>query len=166
MRLNYTTVVQVRDAWRGWRTAEVDVNDLEDIHWWQPPGAPRSIVHAYVLCTKLRGDIPHGCTSKWRPHRLRVCVLKRCVAPSVHYELARHADNRQNVPSVEARTRQRVLTRAGRETAGLFRSWLWVAAGGSLVLAVMLARRGGPQVAIPARADCAAAKEHPDAVAA
>jgi hypothetical protein len=167
MRANYATVVQVRDAWRGCRTAEVDVNDLEDVHWWQPPGAPRSIVHAYVLCSRLTGDIPHDCTTKRQPHRLRVCVLKRSVAPSVHDELARRADNRQDVPSVEARTRQSVLTRAPRETAAFFRPWLWVAAGGGLVLAVMLARRRGPRVAVPASAGCRSTpKEHADTVAA
>src|SRR5262249_52782636 len=49
-------LVPVRCAWNAWRTAEVRLTDLHDIHWFQPPGAPRPLVHAYVDCTKTHGE--------------------------------------------------------------------------------------------------------------
>jgi hypothetical protein len=149
MSPNHTTAVQVRDTWYGWRAAEAYVDDLEDIHWFQPPGAPHSIVHAYAQCTKLRGDIPHGCTATRGPHRLLVCLLKRCVAPSVHAELVRRAHNRQATP-VEPAAGGRVLAQPQRDGASRSVPWFLFAAGGGLVLAVVLAQRLGLRVALPA----------------
>jgi len=78
-------LVPVRCAWNAWRTAEVRLTDLHDIHWFQPPGAPRPLVHAYVDCTKTHGEITHDCRTTPPPHRLLVCVIKR-QAPSNAYE--------------------------------------------------------------------------------
>jgi hypothetical protein len=86
------TLIHVRDAWNGWRGAEIRMGDLSDVHWVQPAGAPCGILHGYVLCTALRGDIPHDCTATGGPHRLLVCVLRRCVAAPVFAELARRAN--------------------------------------------------------------------------
>ena len=168
MNPNRATRVQVRDAWCGWRAAEAEVNDLEDVHWFQPPGAPRSIVHAYVKCTNLRGDLPHDCTATRKPHRLFVCILKRCVAPSVHADLARRADNRHNGSVSEPAARGRLLAGAPRERAARAVPWLLFASGGGLVLAIILARRRGSQVAAAsAGARCrSASKRQAGAVAA
>ena len=85
-------LVQVRCAWNAWRTAEVHVADLENIHWWQTLDAPRPLVHAYVDCTKVvSGEIPHECGGDGTPHRLLVCVLKRYAAQSAYAELVRLA---------------------------------------------------------------------------
>ncbi len=86
------TLIHVRDGWNGWRGAEVCIDDLTGVHWSQPDGAPRGLVHAYVLCTRIRGYMPHDCDAHTGPHRLLVCVLRRWVAPSVYTELARRAD--------------------------------------------------------------------------
>jgi hypothetical protein len=83
--------VPVRCAWNAWQTAEVLVDDLHEIHWYQPAGAPRPMLHAYVDCTKTRGQIAHDCSPMSAPHRLLVCVLKRHAAPPAYSELVRLA---------------------------------------------------------------------------
>jgi hypothetical protein len=87
------TEIVVQREWNGWRTARVRVNDLEDVHWLQPPGAPRPIIHAYVPCTAIQsGEVPHDCREASAPHSLLVCVLKSHVAPSIFEQLSRCAD--------------------------------------------------------------------------
>jgi hypothetical protein len=88
---NRTVVVQ-RD-WNGWRTATVLMEDLQDVHWFQPRGAPRPLIHAHVCCSKiLSGEIPHDCAPTPVPHRVRVCVLKSHTAQRVFEKLAGLAD--------------------------------------------------------------------------
>jgi len=91
MSIDVGTLVPVRCSWNAWRTAEVRLGDLEGIHWYQPAGAPRRLVHAYVDCTKMRGLIAHDCQKTPAPHRLLVCVLKRHLAPPAYSELVRLA---------------------------------------------------------------------------
>jgi hypothetical protein len=87
------TLIPVHRDWNGWQAAEVRLGDLREIHWLQPQGAPRPLVHAYVSCTSLmNGTIPHDCGAANTPHQLLVCVLKKHIFPSVHRELARRAD--------------------------------------------------------------------------
>ena len=89
-----SALVVVQHDWKGWRKAMTPVHALEDVHWHQPPGAPRRIIHAYVSCADLTsGDVPHECGEAGGPHRLLVCVLKCHTAPSVFEELARRADH-------------------------------------------------------------------------
>lgn len=83
------TKIHVRNTWNGWQGAEVRVDDVKDVHWSQPAGAPHRMLHGYVLCTQTRGRIPHECDTT--PHWLRVCVLRHCVSPSAYAELARRA---------------------------------------------------------------------------
>jgi hypothetical protein len=88
-------VIQVRSAWNAWRAAEVLADSLEDIHWLQPSGAPRRLVHGYTWCTHIvGGEIPHGCSGTDGPHRLLVCVLKHDASPTIHSDLSRRADVR------------------------------------------------------------------------
>jgi hypothetical protein len=92
MTIDDGMLVQVRVAWNAWQTAEVHVADLTDIHWRQPTGAPRPLVHAYVDCTKVvSGEIPHACVDHATAHRLLVCVLKRSSAQSAYDQLVRLA---------------------------------------------------------------------------
>lgn len=96
-------LIPVQREWKGWRTADVRLGDLQNIHWLQPNGAPVPLVHAYVLCTSfVNGDIPHDCGRVAVPHRLLVCVLKSHIAPSAHAELARRAAELQPIPATEA----------------------------------------------------------------
>jgi hypothetical protein len=82
--------------WRHCQTASARFADLHDVHWHQPPGAPRAMVHGYVDCAHVvRGEIPHKCDPMTTPHRLHVCVLKRCTIPMVWAELARQADEQR-----------------------------------------------------------------------
>jgi hypothetical protein len=72
-----TPLVVVQREWNGWRTATVRVADIEDVHWWQPPGAHRPLIHGYVWCDRfLPGGTLHGCDPDSAPHRFRICVLK------------------------------------------------------------------------------------------
>jgi hypothetical protein len=98
------TLIQVQREWDGWKTAEVRLGDLRDVHWFQPERAPRTIVHGYISCSAIvNGDIPHGCSPTHAPHRLLVCVLKSHTLPSAYNELVRRADeHRMSLP--EART--------------------------------------------------------------
>lgn len=84
--------VAVQRNWNGWRTATVPVGALEDIHWHQPHGAPRALIHAYVSCSNVRsGDLEHECDRTSAPHRILVCVLKCHTPAKVFAELADRA---------------------------------------------------------------------------
>ena len=90
--VEHPTWVVVQDAWNGWRTAMVMLDDLEDVHWFQPNGAPRPLIHAYVRCTKVQsGNLRHVCEGSAGPHLLLVCVLRSHSAQQVFDELARRA---------------------------------------------------------------------------
>ena len=83
-------LVVVHGEWNGWRSALVRAADIEGIHWWQPAGAPRPLIHAQVRCDKVvSGDIPHDCGDA--PHHLSVCVLKCRTAPAIYTALSRRA---------------------------------------------------------------------------
>jgi hypothetical protein len=91
-------LIPVQSAWDDWRNAEVRFNDLRDVHWLQPTGAPHALVHGYISCSNIvTGDIPHDCDRRSAPHRLLVCILKRHTIPTVYEELARRADESQTV---------------------------------------------------------------------
>jgi hypothetical protein len=106
-------LIPVQREWNGWRTAEVRLGDLQNIHWLQPNGAPVPLVHAYVACTSFaHRDIPHDCERTPSPHRLLVCVLKKHTAPAAHAELARRAAgqppiSRRNTLSIHKLSRPR-----------------------------------------------------------
>jgi hypothetical protein len=94
-------LIEVRGAWNAWRTAEVHVGSLLDVHWYQPAGAPRPMVHAYLNCSDIvTGDIPHECASAPGTHRLLVCVLKRSASPAIYEELAARADAKVGVAAM------------------------------------------------------------------
>jgi hypothetical protein len=85
--------VRVRGLWNGWQTAEVWIEDLSDIHWHQPPGAPRPLLHAHIWRERIvSGSVPWGNGQGRRSDRLLVCVLKHDVTPEVHRHLSRVAD--------------------------------------------------------------------------
>lgn len=96
MRANDDFLIRVQSEWNGWRNAEVRVNDLSDVHWFQPNGAPHALVHGYLACSTIAaGDLPHGCDRRSAPHRLLVCILKRHTIATVYAELVRRADERR-----------------------------------------------------------------------
>ena len=81
--------------WNGWRTTLVRARDLENVHWFQPVGAPRALLHAEVSCTAVPdGAVPHHCDAASRPHRVMVCVIKNHVTAAVYEALARLAGDR------------------------------------------------------------------------
>jgi hypothetical protein len=87
-----TTQVVVQRDWSGWRKAMAPLNALEKVHWHQPAGAPRPLIHAYVSCRDLiSGDVPHECTGQ-APHNLLVCILRQHTAPSVFQTLVERAN--------------------------------------------------------------------------
>ena len=85
-------MVVVQGEWNAWRTALVRLRDLQGVHWLQPNGAPRPLIHAYIACTNLEsGVVPHDCDVMSAPHRVLVCVLKKHTAPAVFAVLSRQA---------------------------------------------------------------------------
>jgi hypothetical protein len=91
METHDDALVSVHSEWYGWKTAEVQLGDLETVHWRQPTGAPRPLLHAYVSCSTIAGRLPHECPRETAPHKLLVCVLKKSTVPSVYAEIARRA---------------------------------------------------------------------------
>jgi hypothetical protein len=108
MEQEHGLLIRVHREWHGWRSAEVRFGDLRDVHWFQQPGAPQSLIHAYVSCTALvTGDIPHDCDAKSAPHRLLVCVLKRHAIPSAYAALVRCADQQRTWAAINVLERVR-----------------------------------------------------------
>ena len=90
--MSATTLVVVQRDWNGWRKAMTPMAALQDVHWHQPSGAPRPLIHAYVSCRDLTsGDVPHDCAGRGA-HRLLVCVLRQHTAPSVFGALVERAN--------------------------------------------------------------------------
>lgn len=93
MQAEATRIIRVQSEWNGWRTAGVKMSDLHEVHWFQPTGAPRSLVHGYVSCASITaGELPHNCTGTGSPHRLLVCVIKSHTSEAVYAELERRAN--------------------------------------------------------------------------
>lgn len=91
-------IVVVQQAWNDWRTAEVRLADLHDIHWRQPIGAPCALAHGYISCTSVTaGSLPHNCDRTQAPHRLQVCVLKKHSAPSAYAAVVERANTPREV---------------------------------------------------------------------
>jgi hypothetical protein len=88
-----TTRVRVRGRWNDWRIAECDLSAVTEPHWarFSVEGgapAPRPLLHGYVLCDILEGDIGHEHDAGSAPHRLKVCILKKDNLPAAHHALA------------------------------------------------------------------------------
>ncbi len=89
-------LIVVQRDWNGWQKAMVPLSALEDVHWRQPAGAPRPLIHGYVPCAALvSGHLPHDCTGSGEPHRLLVCLLKCHAAEVVYQRLADQASSRR-----------------------------------------------------------------------
>ena len=87
------TLIRVHQQWSGYWTADVRLRDLEDIHWFQPRGAPRPLLHGYIVCANIvSGDMPHDCAAGAGSHRLLVCVLKKHNTSVSYGELTRRAE--------------------------------------------------------------------------
>jgi hypothetical protein len=97
-------LIRVQAHWNDWSDAAIRLDDLQDVHWHRPPGAPHPLLHGYVCCSRiLTGDIPHWCEAKSAPHRLHVCVLKGHTLSPVYSELIRRADVQHRWSPVAAR---------------------------------------------------------------
>ena len=111
-------ILRVFHDWNGFRVADVRLGDFQDVHWFQPSGAPRLMLHGYISCASIvRGAIPHACTSADAPHRLLVCVLKRHTLPSVYLELAQRAIGLPPVTPVVSLFRRSPRPLSGLSTA-------------------------------------------------
>jgi hypothetical protein len=109
--------VSITAPWNDWRSALVRLDALSEPHWYQPPGAPRPLLHAYVGCASIGGGhLTHVCEAASAPHRILVCVLKCHNTLAVYDELASRAggDGMISAPWLAA------AHLAPRETAG---SW-------------------------------------------
>ena len=92
MSVTNETLIPVQREWNGWRLAEVRFKDLQDVHWFQPPGAPRALLHGYVSpSTVVSGDLVEQRNGE-APDRLLVCVIKCHTAAPIYTALAARAD--------------------------------------------------------------------------
>jgi hypothetical protein len=92
MRINEEALVPVQLEWNAWKVAEVRFGDLEDIHWLQPSGAPRPLLHAFVRPAKVACvSLPNHPDADVMPERLRVCVLKCHTIAETYLALASRA---------------------------------------------------------------------------
>jgi hypothetical protein len=90
-------LVSVQLEWDGWQKALVRLGDLQNIHWRQPPRAPKPLLHGYISCANIvAGAIPHDCDASAAPHTMLVCILKRHSTPAVYAEVAGRADNQRS----------------------------------------------------------------------
>jgi hypothetical protein len=88
--------IRVTSDWNGWHGAEVRLRDIHGLHWRQPDGAPKPLLHGYVACTDvLNGDMPHQCELRSAPHPLLVCIIRRHTVPALYAELVRRIDDPQ-----------------------------------------------------------------------
>ncbi len=93
MSRNNGTTVSLTTGWNDWHWANAPLAALRDVHWRQPAGAPRPIVHAYISCSAVTdGELSHRCAAASRPHDVLVCVLRRHNLPAAYTALARQAD--------------------------------------------------------------------------
>ena len=92
MSVTEETLIPVQREWNGWRLAEVRIKDLQDVHWFQPPGAPRALLHGYVSpSTVVSGDLVQSSGDE-AADRLLVCVIKCHTAAPIYTALAARAD--------------------------------------------------------------------------
>ena len=89
-------IVRVHREWNGWRYADVPLATLEDVHWFQPPAAPRPLVHAFVRAEAFEAE-PAGPRTPAR--RVQVCVLKEHALLSAYRALERRAASAQEAAS-------------------------------------------------------------------
>jgi hypothetical protein len=86
------SLVVVQRDWNGWKKAMAPLTAIRGVHWRQPLGAPRPMIHAYVDCDALvSGDVPHDCGSG-AAHQLLVCILKCHTCAAIFDQLAAQAD--------------------------------------------------------------------------
>jgi hypothetical protein len=90
-------VIRVHESWSGWRSAEVALTDVEDVHWSQPPGAPHPLIHAFVRAARVNNGDLVSARDASRRNVILVCVLKRHTVATVYAGLARRADARRAV---------------------------------------------------------------------
>ena len=78
-------------AWNAWKSISLPLEDLEAPHWYQPKGAPRPIMHAYVRASRLpRQLLQEAAELSTPPEKVRVCILKcRTMAQAYDELLAR-----------------------------------------------------------------------------
>ena len=104
MRTANEPLISIQREWNGWRTAQVRLGALESIHWHQPSGAPKPLLHGYVSCEEIiAGNLQHDCAGTPR-HRLLVCVLKCHTAGTIYAALANRADEQRRDSLASATT--------------------------------------------------------------
>jgi hypothetical protein len=109
MQTETDVVIRVHREWAGWQSAEIRLRDLEDVHWYQPAGAPHALIHGFVSSAMLTsGDLSGPTNPPSTAVRTLVCVLKRHCTPTTFAELARRADRAPSRSSTSAQDARRL----------------------------------------------------------
>ena len=91
MQVDPQTLVPVQLEWDAWRLTEVPFRDLHDVHWFQPPGAPRALLHAFVSPARLLGTTLYSSAAEMS-QRILVCILKSHTASATYAALVQRAN--------------------------------------------------------------------------
>ena len=97
MIAKHNLIVQVRRQWNDWRIAEVNLSELDDVHWSTFSGgvgapAPQPFIHGYISCDTIpEGELAHSCRHGSAPHRIKVCVVKKDNDKDLFAEIVRRA---------------------------------------------------------------------------
>jgi hypothetical protein len=88
--------VKIRRQWNHWEIAEVELADLDQVHWDNVSGGVRApanqyYLHGFVFCDRIKGEIPHSCAHGMAPHSIKVCIVKKDNDPKVLKRLEKGA---------------------------------------------------------------------------
>lgn len=75
-------MVMIRRQWNHWAIASCSLEDLTGFHWNDmPPNtahrSPHAMVHAYIHCDRIVGEIAHSHLHGPSPHKIRVVVVAK-----------------------------------------------------------------------------------------
>ena len=93
MKSTECALVTVQLGWADWRLAQVPMEALRDVRWFQPAGAPRELLHANVpMSALIAAELIAANQREQLPEQLPVCILKRHTVPPIYGALASLAD--------------------------------------------------------------------------
>ena len=91
--IDANTPVVVQRDWNGWRTAQAKLSDLSGVHWFQPVGAPRPLLHAFMSDgSLLPAELSEMNGTAVQSAPVLVCVLKCHIPAATYAALAQRAD--------------------------------------------------------------------------
>lgn len=90
--VNSNTKIVVRRQWNDYRQVEVAMGNISNLRWDRLSGgvrtrSPRPMIHGYVNCQDIEGDIAHSGAHGPHPHSIKICIVKKDNNPKVYETL-------------------------------------------------------------------------------